>query len=349
MRRYIISLFITALLSPLSVMAQELRVDAVKLLDGDNSAEEKPHYDNNKEPCAMLKVYVNDMPDLTFNSSYVIDEDNIKYEGGYYVVYVATGIRKLEIRHKDYSPATIKFRDDFNISVKGGKTYRIDLSAEGANLPVVFDIRPLPHNGKLVIDNKEYDVKDGILQLALPPGAYGYKVTSDYHHDFSDTINVENMSETQTEKVRLKARMIDVNFTCNARSGVTLYVDNIKKGGPSVIKLPMGNHKIRVVAENWKDVAYTETFDGEKNTLNVLMQPKDVVSVVINAVDSNGRLLVTSPTLYIDNKAVPGWKNGSRIKVKSGKHLITIESSQKTKEKIVRIEPDMEPVKVQFP
>lgn len=332
---------------PSALIAQELRVDAVKLLEGDNSAVEKPHYDNNNQPCAMLKVYVNDMPDLTFNSSLVIDKDHIKYEGGYYVVYVASGIRKLEVRHKDYSPVTIKFRDDFGISVKGGKTYRVDLSAEGANLPVVFDIRPLPHNGKLVIDNKEYEVKEGILQLALSPGVYDYKVTSDYHHDLSGTVNVENMSDTQTEKVRLKARMVDVNFTCNAKDGVTLYVDNIKKGGPGVIKLPMGNHKIRVVAENWKDVAQTETFDGEENTLNVLMQPKDVVSVVINAVDSNGRLLATTPTLYIDNKEVPGWKNGSRIKVKSGKHLITIESSQKTKEKVVRVEPDMEAIKIQ--
>lgn len=346
MRRYTILLIYTLLMFPLSVMAQELRVDAVTLLEGDNSAVDTPRYDNNRQPCAMLKVYVKDMPDLTFNDPLVLHENDIKYEGGYYVVYVASGIRKLEVRHKDYSPATIEFKNDFGISVKGGKTYRVDLSADGVNQSVVFDIRPQPHNGKLVVDNKEYEVKDGILSLMLPLGVYDYKVTSDYHYDFIDTIAVDSVSEPRTMKVRLKTRMADVNFTCNAKEAVTLYVDNIKKGEPGVKRLPMGNHKIRVVAENWKDYVGNVTIDVEKYNLNVYMQPKDIVSVVIKAVDSDGNPLSSTPELYIDNKVVPNWENGSQIKVKTGKHLITIVSSQKTKEKIVKIDSDMEAIKI---
>lgn len=324
------------LLSPSALNAQELKVDTVMFLANDNSAVEKPHYDNNKQPCAMLKIYINDLPDLTFNSSLVIDKDNIKYEGGYYVVYVASGIRKLEVRHKDFSPVTIQFRDDFGISVKGGKTYRIDLSTEGANQPVVFGIRPLPHNGKLIIGNKEYEVKEGIVQLALPQGVYDYKITSDYHHDFCDTLNVEKSSETLTKKVRLKARMADVNFTCNATGAATLYVDNIKKGEPGKKTLPMGKHKIRVVAEDWMDYSATTLIDKEDFNLDVTMLPKTVISVVIKAIG------FSYPKLYIDNKAVPVWENGEPIKVKRGRHLITINEAEGTrsKEKVVNIQAD---------
>ncbi|RHP57187.1 hypothetical protein DXA74_16155 [Bacteroides sp. OF04-15BH] len=57
--------------------AQELKVEKVTLLETDKEAEEKPQYDGNQQLCALLKVYVDSLPDVSFNSSYIIGKKNI--------------------------------------------------------------------------------------------------------------------------------------------------------------------------------------------------------------------------------------------------------------------------------
>lgn len=96
----------------------------------------------------------------------------------------------------------------------------------------------------------------------------------------------------------------------------------------------MGKHKIRVVAEDWIDYSTTTLIDKEKFDLDVTMLPKTVISVVIKAIG------FSCPELYIDNKAVPSWENGEPIKVKRGKHLITINEAEGTrsKEKVINIQ-----------
>lgn len=342
MVRFFVLLFLVACLPSLAVKAQELKVNGIALVDGDNSAADNPRYDNNKQPCAMLKVYINDMPDLMFNSSMVIDKENIKYVGGYYAVYVASGIRKLEIRHRDFAPVTIKFKEDYGVSVKGGKTYRVDLATEGVAMKhtqtVVFDMRP--RKGNIIVDNQSHAVDEGVLQLELLPGEHAYTATGEYYRDSTGCVTVADVSESQVVKLRLKPRMAYVNFICNV-ADATLYVDNINKGEPGNKLLPLGKHKIRVVAKDCIDHTDNVLIDSESGfELNVRMQPKSVISVVIEATG------FTSPSLFIDNKAVPSWVNGNEIKVKRGKHLITISDERSTKERVVDIQQNMGVIKI---
>lgn len=322
-----------AWLSSPFIKAQKLKIDKVALIEGDNSAVDNPHYDTNKNPCAMLKVYINDMPDLKFEGSYVMDKNNIKYTGGYYAVYVPAKAPKVEVRHSEFAPVTINFKDDFGIVIKGGNTYRVDLSTEGMPRTVVFK---MPQGkGKIVVDNQSHDVDNGGLQLELLPGEHTYTATAEYYRDSTGCFTVADKSDNQVVTLNLKPCMANVNFICNVPAA-KLYVDSENKGLPGQKRLPMGKHRIRVVAKDCIDHTDNVLIDNESGfELNVRMQPKSVISVVIEAEG------FTSPSLYINNRLVPSWENGKEIKVERGTQLISVEGKEGSREKKVNIQLNM--------
>lgn len=343
---YIIYLFLACV----SASAQELKVDKVTLLETDNEAETKPVYDGNDDICALLKVYVNDLPGLKFASGYVINGGNIIYKEGYYAVYVANGIRNIMLKHGDYLPVTINFRKDFQISVKGGKTYRVDVSTIGmvkkTTQTVAFNM--LPREGSLLINGEKHSVSEGMLQLELKPGNYSYTANADYYQAKEGTFSIadEDITEVREISLSLKPIMANVNFTCNVPTA-KLFVNNTDKGTPGMKSLPMGKHRIRVKAEDWKDFAQEVLINKvEGQELSVTMTPKSIVSLIVR-VDG-----AATPYLYIDNKVVNGWKNGKSIKVKYGKHLITVINGDSfnapTKEKKVTVVPNMKPIEFYF-
>ena len=348
MNRIIPLWFCCLFLACISASAQELKVDKVTLLETDNEAETNPRYDGNDEICALLKVYVNDLPGLKFASGYVINGGNIIYKGGYYAVYVANGIRTIMFKHDDYLPITINFKNDFKISIKGGKTYRVDVSTIGmvkkTTQTVAFNM--LPREGSLLINGEQHSVSEGMLQLELKPGNYSYTASADYYQSKEGTFSItdEDISEVREIPLSLKPIMANVNFTCNVPTA-QLYINNSDKGGLGMKSLPMGKHRIRVKAEDWKDFTQEVIIDKtEGQELSVTMQPKSVVSITVKV---NG---AKTPCLFIDNKEVRDWKNGKPFKVRTGKHLITVanEDSYSTKEKKVTVVPNMETVEFSF-
>ena len=357
MNRFITLWLCFLFLTCVSVSAQELKVDKVTLLEADDEAVTNPRYDGNGEICALLKVYVNDMPGLKFASSFVIDGGNIIYQGGYYAVYVANGIRNMMLRHGDYLPVTMNFRRDFQISIKGGKTYRIDVSTIGmvkkTAQTVAFNM--IPREGSLLINGEKHSISEGMLQLELAPGDYSYIASADYYHKKEGTLRIkeEEITEVKELPISLKPMMANVNFTCNVPTA-KLYVKNAEKGGPGIKSLPMGKHRIRVKAKDWKDFTKEIIIDkAEGQELSVTMQPKSIVSIVVIV---HG---ITKPLLYIDNQEVKGWSNGEPFGVKLGKHLITVLDGERviydlgsemiyTKfwEDDVKVIPNMEPIHI---
>lgn len=347
MNRSISLCFCLLFLTCVSISAQELKVDKVTLLETDDEAKTNPRYDGNGEICALLKIYINDLPNLKFGSSFVIDEESITYKGGYYTVYVANGIRTIMLKHRDYLPVTINFKKDFRIYIEGGKTYRIDASTSGIVKKPIVAFNMLPREGILSIDGKQHPVSEGMLQLDLEPGNYSYTATADYHYPKEGTFSVTNdTSEPQIIQLSLKPIMADVNFTCNVPIA-TLYVDNSNKGRPGMKSIPMGKHRIRVKANDWKDfvqeVVINQT-NGQE--LAVKMLPKSFVSIVVKVKGT------ATPYLYIDNKIVKDWSNGKPFKIKLGRHLITVTNGDSftasKRERSVMITPNMEAIEFSF-
>ncbi len=329
--------------------AQELKVEKVTLLETDKEAEEKPQYDGNQQLCALLKVYVDSLPDVSFNSSYIIGKKNIKYIDGYYNVYVVGGINSIEMKHNDYLPASINFKRDFQVNIEGGKTYAINLKKSGMTQKktqtVVFNM--IPRTGKITVNGKTYPIEKGVIQTELLPGKYTYTAQSTYYEDKKGEFEVTDVSKSKIIPLKLKAYTAKVNFVCNVPTAI-LYANNKKIGGPGLLEIPLGKHKVRVVAEDWKD--YTQEIQFEKEgtqDLNVTLKPKPFIPVIITG-KGKGKM-----SLFIDNKEVPEWKNdGTPVKIKQGRHLITITCEQEkdfeTKEKVVRIDQNTPKIELKF-
>ena len=346
------SVFISIILSLFLVpaFAQELKIKSVTLLESDQYAVNNPKRDGNNRLCAVLKVYIDDLPGINFSSSYIMGKKDITYQNGFYTVYVSDGIKKLTLKHNDYLAALLDFKGTYNIDIQGGKTYAVYLETEGMvqkkTQTIVFNM--LPRNGIITIDGKGNQVEKGILQLELKPGKYKYSAESKYHKTKEGFFEVSDVTESQIIPVKLEPYTANVNFKCNVPSAI-LYVDNKKSGTPGIKKIPLGKHKIRVIADDWND--HTQFLSIENETpvdLSVELEPKPYMQVVIIC---NG---CKNPYLFIDNKEVPSWKNnGVPIGVKTGRHLITITngkegSSADSKEKIVRIDHNTKKIVIDF-
>ena len=337
----LLGLMVLLFASPM--VAQELQVTGVKLLESDNEAKEKPQYDSNDSIAVLLKVYTENVSDLVFASGFIIKGVPIEYKNGYYAVYIASGAKQMEIRHAAYQAVRVDFKKEYQLSIKGGKTYRVDVKAVGmvqkSTQTVVFNM--LPQNGVITVNGQKHPLSEGMLQIECDPGAYTYTAESDYYQTKSGKFSVSDIEEPQVIPVKLNPQTTEVQFSCNAPDAV-LYVDQVNKGGVGVKTLPMGTHKIRVVAEDWKD--YTSTLLIEPGTkLDVTMTAKLFVPIVVRVTG------VTKASLYVDNKLVPNWQNGKPFKVKQGKHLITAENEDdKTKEKVVTVRAGMDPIVISF-
>lgn len=332
------------------VFSQELKIDKAILLESDNEAITNPQTDNNNQLCALLKIYVDNLPGVTFNSSFIINKSKIQYNGNFYAVYVVGGLKKLTLQHNDYLPVTIDFTADFQLSIKGGKTYGIYISTEGLvqkkTQTVVFNM--IPRTGSIIINNTAEKVDNGVLQIECKPGNYSYIAQADFYETKKGTFTVTDITGSKVIPLKLKARTAQVEFICNVPTA-KLYIDNSLKGTPGSKKIPLGKHKARVVAEDWKDHIQDLILNKEGTyELKVNLIAKEFIPIVILASGSK------KPSLYIDNKEVPEWRNnGLPIKVKQGKHLITIEDEKTeketiTKEKIVRIDQNTQKIELIF-
>ena len=204
----------------------------------------------------------------------------------------------------------------------------------------------LLREGSLLINGEQHSVSEGMLQLELKPGNYSYTASADYYQSKEGTFSItdEDISEVREILLNLKPMMANVNFTCNVPTA-KLFVNNADKGGIGMKSLPMGKHRIRVKADDWKDFAQEVMIDQtEGQELSVTMQPKSVVSITVKV---NG---TQKPSLFIDNKEVRDWTNGKPFKVRTGKHLITVanEDSFNTIEKKVTVVPNMKTIEFSF-
>lgn len=338
--------------------AQELVVDSFKLLPDDKEVLENPKYDGNDYICALIKVYVNDLPDLGFSSSYLIDRNDIKYNKGSYYVYVSQGIRSLDIKHGDYLPIKVNFEQDFNIPIEGGNVYALNLSTTGQKIKptqtVIFHV--IPRTGEISINGESFALDNGSLQKEFSPGTYDYTISSDCYYPVTKQFTVTDISQAQNVTEKLEPVMCKVFIGVqNDVKGAELSVDNRKKPSLGYVELPMGWRNILIKAPNWKDYKKKEWIEPGKE-IKVKLEPKQYFPVVIT--HKGG---YQNPVLYINNKEVPTWRNdGKPIMVKGGKQYVTIIEKLPSKtssgysttkdgrnnSKYVTFTPDMDPVSI---
>lgn len=111
------------LLMAISSHAQELKVKRMELAPIDSSASNYPRRDLNQNLCALVKVDLA-VPGATFSGNVLGEVDYLQNE---YWVYMSSGSYMLQIKHPNFLPLFLNFRDFDIRGVKSEKTYVLSL------------------------------------------------------------------------------------------------------------------------------------------------------------------------------------------------------------------------------
>lgn len=119
MRRYIFLLAV--LLMAAMSWAQKLTVEGMTLVEDDQSAVTEKKTDMGNNPCALVKVQLA-LEGVTFGGNVI---PPVNYRDGEYWVYMTEGSYLLQVKHPQFQPLMVNFRD-YNISkLMPLKTYKL--------------------------------------------------------------------------------------------------------------------------------------------------------------------------------------------------------------------------------
>lgn len=337
-------LFVWLMSGSSMLSAQNFHVNSISVLPSDKDLVSAPLFDINGNPCALLKVYVNDVRGIEFGGSMVYS-NLTSYHNDYYAVYLANDAKTIRILHSDFLPLEVNFKEH-NIKIKGGVTYKLTVFADGKKdtKTVLFKLsQPI---GTIILNGKTHKVEDGLLQMELKPGGYTYSAHAENFHATEGKFNVADIFGTQIIPVKMRAETVRIVFRCNVQDAV-VYIDNQEAGTVGILDIPKGNHNVRIVSDGYLDWAEDINMNGDM-TVKAKMKAKKNKSLPLVVV-ADGYL---NPTLYLDNQEVPSWVSGKAIQVKSGKHIVIIRYDEDTNlqkkkyssERMVEVKPNMEPI-----
>ena len=235
-------LLISALPYLLGVCAQKLTVEAMKLAPMDLSASQYERKDLSDKACALVKVQLA-MTDAKFEGNVI---GNSEYMTGEYWVYMSEGSYMLSLKHPNFVPLNVNFRDYGINGVKGKTTYILTLllplsgnSDDGMNY-LVMTVEPA--NASVSIDGQAQMVQNGMLSILLPMGEHRYEVSSPAYESKIGTFTISG--EKLTLPVSLASAMATLTVSC-ATSGTQIYVNDELKGTSSWSgSLPAGSYRV---------------------------------------------------------------------------------------------------------
>ena len=173
MKRYfLLALLLTCVLG---LQAQKLTVEKMEVAPMDLSASTQSRNDLNGNPCALVKVQLPAVG-AQFEGNVLGD---VAYKTGEYWVYMSEGSYMLNIKHPNFHPLMVNFRD-YNIKkVEQKTTYVLSINIPQAgtlNIDdgtrfLVMTVQPA-EGAQVKIDGQPQSLRSGSLSLWLPPGQH---------------------------------------------------------------------------------------------------------------------------------------------------------------------------------
>lgn len=120
MKRFLLLLLTLCAFAQLS--AQKLTVVEFEPRDRDLKAKQKPRFDNNGDPCALVRVQIA-APNCKFTDSYIVGD--VEQGFGEYLVYMAKGARRLRISHPEFLFTPLDY--EFPTALNSYRTYALIL------------------------------------------------------------------------------------------------------------------------------------------------------------------------------------------------------------------------------
>lgn len=252
--------------------AQKITVKGFRLLPRDLAARENPRTDNSGNACALIKVDVVGIKDLTFEEAV----GNVAFNYGEYEVYVPASINALHYHYSDNRLSGSVNLASYGIEMEGKKVYQLQFETSDKLRTAVFSVSPL--KTKLTVNGKVLNVDSaGFASTDLPIGTYNFTATAPGYdsQDGKVVLSAENIS-TMTN-VDLDETVFPVDIHCSVDSAV-LFVDDVAYGNATQgnawnLQLPKGKHSIRLAKPKYKDIEEAIVVDDAPLTKYFSLDP----------------------------------------------------------------------------
>ena len=239
-----IFLLTIGLLLSLAVHAQKLTVEGMTASSFDLSASQYERKDLAGHVCGLVKVQLA-AAGAQFEGNVI---GNPEYKTGEYWVYMSPGSYMLNIKHPQFVPLNVNFRDYGIQGIQSKITYLLTLVMPQAGIVNVDDgLRYLvmtvePANATVYIDNQSQPLQNGTLTLLLPMGDHSYRVEAPAYESKSGTFTIGN--EKLSLPVTLQSNMATLSISA-ATQGTQIYVNDQLRGTSSWTgSLPAGAYRI---------------------------------------------------------------------------------------------------------
>ena len=227
-----------------AAVAQELTIKSMTAAPMDLSASQYERKDLAGQPCGLVKVQLATMG-AKFEGNIV---GQTEYKTGEYWVYMEEGAYRLTVKHPNFVPLDINFRDYGISGVTSKATYKLTLLMPSA-MPVQMDdgasylvMTVKPANAMVMVDGNPQPVTDGAMRVRLSYGTHRYQVIAAGYANKEGTVEVApGRNELAVE---LLSAMAQISVTCPT-VGAQIYVNESLKGNaPWSGQLPAGIHRI---------------------------------------------------------------------------------------------------------
>ena len=197
-------LTICSLLLAMTAGAQELTVKKMEVAPMDLSASTQPRNDLNGNPCALVKVQLA-TPGASFEGNVIGDTE---FKKGEYWVYMPAGNYMLQLKHPNFLPLFINFRDYDIKRVEGKTTYVLTLLMPQTTAVVKKQkliVNYSPKDAIVTIDSESH-WGDGHLELDLEVGSHDYQIVAKGYEAVAGSVKLtENAPRTITEHLVAKS------------------------------------------------------------------------------------------------------------------------------------------------
>jgi formylglycine-generating enzyme required for sulfatase activity len=252
---------------------------------------------------AIIKVSGDDLKEYNFNfgnMNHLVEshEDQLW-------VYVQKNAKHVTITRSGYTPLR---NYDLRTTIEAGKTYRMQLSAQGPVIytqMVMFQTEPKVTGAVVMVQREGEDSPKelfgttdvtGVAAKGLEFGTYTYEVMAENYYSSEGRFTLNNQNETHRENVMLRSN--GANITLAVATNADIYINGTKKGTRSWTgSLKAGLHNVECRQENHRPSSQTISVkEGEDQSI-VLTPPTPITGVLAITSTPSGA------AIYVDGKA----------------------------------------------
>ena len=270
--------FLSILMCSQAALSQNIEVLSISEGDIIEESFKTTCYDSNGNVCAVVHVVGLESTGFHFEGNIVRIVPSYKE----YYLYVPSGTRRIRVKHHDYWPIEIDFRNH-GVIIKGGKNYKVELkttlsSGQEINNPEVtkktaLSVSTKPYGSIIMLDGDIIGTTP-LLKDKIKAGSHHVHISYTDYEGYDTIITVEKGVLSQVGG--LLAPIVDVVFKSNAFSA-TVWENGVKIGKTNEpIKLVAGSHIVNFTSKGYYGAVDT-FFVSPANKSFDIYQPKKYI------------------------------------------------------------------------